>query len=73
MRRKKRERRGLIEQRYLPEDVVSPGFDVVFRDIVCHIVVTERQKVCILIRNSKVAKNYLLFFESLWKRAIKGD
>lgn len=68
---KKREKRSFIEQRYLPEDTVTPAFVIIFNDIVGNIIVTPNQKLCVLIRNKEVAQSYLNYFDMLWKQAVK--
>jgi HTH-type transcriptional regulator, sugar sensing transcriptional regulator len=68
---KKREKRKFIEQRYLSKSVITPAFIMFFNDITGNIIVTETQKLCILIKNKSVAESYKEYFAMLWKQAIK--
>lgn len=68
---KKREARKHAEQRYLPRGIDTPAFIHIFRDYVGIIVVTEKQKTCIVIKNKEVADSYMLYFNLLWKLGRK--
>lgn len=67
---KKREKRMFIEQKYLPEESITPAFLIIFNDVIGNIIVTENQKTCIVIKNKEVAQSYKKYFEMLWKQAI---
>lgn len=64
---KKREPRPYAEQRYLPKGIHTPAFIHIFRDFVGIMVVTEKQKTCIVIKNKEVAESYMQYFNLLWK------
>ncbi len=64
---KKREPRPHAEQRYLPQGIKTPAFIHVFKEYVGIMVVTEKQKLCILIKNKEIANSYLHYFNLLWK------
>ncbi len=64
---KERELRSHAEQRYLPKGVHTPAFVHIFRDYIGIMVVTEKQKTCIVIKNKEVADSYLQYFNLLWK------
>src|SRR3989338_6348154 len=63
---KKREARSHGEQRYLPEGIRTPAFIHIFKEYVGVMVVTEKQKLCILIKNKEIADSYLHYFNLLW-------
>lgn len=64
---KQREPRPHAQQRYLPRGVHTPAFILIVQDYVGIIVVTEKQKTCIVIHNKEVADSYVQYFELLWK------
>ncbi|MEK6981364.1 MAG: helix-turn-helix domain-containing protein [Candidatus Micrarchaeota archaeon] len=64
---KKREPRPYAEQRYLPKNIKTPAFIHIFKEYVAIMVVTEQQKLSILIKNKEVADSYLHYFNLLWK------
>lgn len=64
---KKREPRPYAQQRYLPKDIKTPAFIHIFRDHIGIMVVTEKQKLSILIKNKEVAESYVHYFNLLWK------
>lgn len=64
---KKREARPHARQRYLPKGIHTPAFVHIFRGHTAIIVVTEKQKLCILIKNREVSESYRQYFELLWK------
>ena len=68
---KKREARPHADQRYLPKNVRTPAFIHIFRDYVGIMVVTEKQKLSILVKNKEVADSYLQYFLLLWKLGEK--
>ncbi|MFH0885319.1 MAG: helix-turn-helix domain-containing protein [Candidatus Micrarchaeota archaeon] len=68
---KKREPRPHADQRYLPKNVKTPAFIHIFKDYVGIMVVTEKQKLSILIKNKEVADSYLQYFFLLWKLGKK--
>ena len=70
---KKREPRPHAEQRYLPKGIATPAFIHIFRDHVGIMVVTEKQKLCILIKNREVWDSYIHYFELLWKLGKKTE
>lgn len=70
---KKREARPHAEQRYLPKKIHTPAFIHIFRDYVGIMVVTEEQKICIVIKNKEVADSYKQYFELLWRQAHKTE
>ncbi|HIH43355.1 TPA: hypothetical protein HA246_06960 [Candidatus Woesearchaeota archaeon] len=68
---KKREKRELCEQRYLPKGIATPAWIYFFGDVVGIITVTEEQKICFMIKNKEVAESYLNYFNLIWKQAIR--
>ena len=64
---KNRESRPYSEQKYLPKGIKTPAFIHIFRDHVAIMVVTEQQKLSILIKNREIAQSYLHYFDLLWK------
>lgn len=68
---KTRERRPHADQRYLPRGIATPAFIHIFKGHVAIMVVTERQKLAILIKNKEVEESYLRYFDLLWKVARK--
>lgn len=68
--RKKRKGRPHATYRYLPESVRAPAFIGIYHDTVGIMIVTERQKLCILIRNQEIADSYKEYFEFMWKQSI---
>ncbi len=64
---KKRIERPHAEQRYLPKGIQTPGFIHIVKDRVAIMVVTEKQKTAILIKNKEVAESYLQYFNLIWK------
>ena len=68
---KKREKRKLAEQKYLPKGIVTPSWVLIFNDKVATVIVTEEQKVCFLVQNKEVAKSYIEYFNLLWENAIE--
>jgi sugar-specific transcriptional regulator TrmB len=68
---KTRESRPHAEQRFLPKGVATPAFIHIFGDYVGIMVVTEKQKLSILIKNKEVAESYLQYFDLLWKLGRK--
>lgn len=67
---KEREPRKLIQNKYLPENIITPAFLIIFNNTVGNIIVTENQKTCIVIQNKEVAESYKKYFEMLWKQAV---
>ncbi|MDO8627276.1 MAG: hypothetical protein Q7K42_02320, partial [Candidatus Diapherotrites archaeon] len=67
---KKREKREFAEQRYLPKGINPPGFFYFFKDYVGIIILTEKQKLCLVIKNQEVANSYVDYFNLLWKQSI---
>jgi sugar-specific transcriptional regulator TrmB len=63
---KKRPERPHAEQRYLPEGIHTPGFINIAKDYTAIMVVTEKQKTAILIKNKEVAESYLQYFNLIW-------
>ena len=63
---KKRLERPHAEQRYLPEGIHTPGFINIAKDYTAIMVVTEKQKTAILIKNKEVAESYLRYFNLIW-------
>jgi sugar-specific transcriptional regulator TrmB len=63
---KKRAPRPHAEQRYLPKGIHTPGFIHIVKDYVAIMVVTEKQKTAILIKNKEVAESYLQYFNLIW-------
>lgn len=70
---KKREARPHSEQKYLPKGIHTPAFIHIFDEYVAIMVVTEQQKISILIKNDKVAKSYRQYFDLLWKLGKKAE
>ncbi|MBI5227190.1 hypothetical protein HY988_01260 [Candidatus Micrarchaeota archaeon] len=70
---KKREPRPHVEQRYLPKGIRTPAFMNIFQEYVGIMVVTEKQKLCILIKNKEVAESYFQYFDLLWKLGKKTE
>ena len=64
---KKRELRSHAEQRYLPKLIRTPAFINIFNEYVGIMVVTEKQKLSILIKNKEVADSYIQYFNLIWK------
>ncbi len=69
---KKREKRKYAEQRYLPKGVSPPGFMHFFKDWVGLIILTEKQKLCIAVKNQELADSYVQYFNLLWKQSVPG-
>lgn len=69
---KKREKRVLAQQRYLPKGIVTPSWVLVFNDKVATIIATPEQKVCFLVQNKEVVNSYMQYFNVLWKNAKIG-
>ncbi len=63
---KRRETRTHADQRYLPKGIHTPGFIHIVKDYVAIMVVTEKQKSAILIKNKEVAESYLQYFNLIW-------
>ncbi len=68
---KEREPRKRIQNKYLPENIITPAFLIIFNNVVGNIIVTENQKTCIVIQNKEVAESYKKYFEMLWKNGIR--
>jgi len=68
---KKREKRLLAQQKYLPKGIITPSWVLIFNDKVATVIVTEEQKVCFLVQNKEVANSYAEYFNILWKNAIE--
>ncbi len=68
---KKREKRKLIEQRYLKKGVQTPAFIYIFSDTVGTIIITDNQKACLAVKNKEVSDSYKNYFEILWKDSVK--
>ena len=68
---KAREQRRLMEQRYLPQGIVTPTFIYLFNNTVGIITISSGQKLCFLMENPAVALSYKEYFELMWKRAVK--
>ena len=68
---KNRNKRKYVEQRYLPKGIKTPAFIFIFGDTVGTIVFTKEQKLCFMIKNAVVADSYKIYFNLLWKTAIK--
>lgn len=69
---KKRARRPHAEQRYLPKGIRTPGFVHIAADYVAIMVVTEKQKTAILIKNREVAESYIQYFNLIWNVSRPG-
>ena len=69
---KKRAKRPLVDQRYLPKDISTPAFVYFWGDTVGIIIISDTQKLCFAIKNREVAQSYLQYFELLWKQAERG-
>lgn len=67
---KKRSSRPLVEQRYLPKGLHTPGFVHIVKDYVAIIVVTSNQKTAVLIKNKDVAQSYLEYFKLIWNESM---
>ncbi len=63
---KKRAPRPHAEERYLPKGIHTPGFIHIVKDYVAIMVVTEKQKTAILIKNREVAESYMQYFNLIW-------
>jgi sugar-specific transcriptional regulator TrmB len=63
---KERIERPHAEQRYLPEGIHTPGFISIAKEYTAIMVVTEKQKTAILIKNKEVAESYLRYFNLIW-------
>jgi sugar-specific transcriptional regulator TrmB len=70
---KKREERPHAKQRYLPKGIRTPGFIHIFRDHIAIMVVTENQKLSILIKNKEISDSYKQYFDLLWKNGKKTE
>ena len=68
---KKREKRRLMEQRYLPKGIETPAFVYVFNEKVGTIIISDRQKLCFMIKNKKIADSYKQYFNIMWRIAVK--
>ena len=68
---KKRLKRPHAEQRYLAKGIHTPGFIHIVKDYVAIMVVTEKQKSAILIKNKEVAESYLQYFNLIWNISKK--
>ncbi len=68
---KKRESRPYADQRYLPKGIKTPAFIHIFNDYVGIMVITEHQKLSILIKNREIAQSYLEYFNLLWRLGKK--
>lgn len=68
---KKREKRSKLQQRFLPKGVATPAFIYLFGDTVGTIIISEKQKLCFMIKNREVAESYKQYFELLWNAARK--
>ncbi|MBU0532148.1 hypothetical protein KKB44_01510 [Candidatus Micrarchaeota archaeon] len=64
---KKREKRPHAKQKYLPKGIQTPGFIHIFKDHIAIMVVTEKQKLSILIKNKEISDSYKHYFDLLWK------
>ncbi len=64
---KRRPLRPHAEQRYLQKGIHTPGFIHIVKDYVAIMVVTEKQKTAILIKNKEVAQSYMQYFNLIWK------
>lgn len=62
-----REPRLHAEQRYLPKSIKTPAFIHIFKGHIGIMVVTEKQKLCIFIKNKEVADSYIHYFNLLWQ------
>jgi HTH-type transcriptional regulator, sugar sensing transcriptional regulator len=65
---KKREARPHAKQRYLPKGIHTPAFIHIFQEYVGIMVVTEKQKLSIFIKNKEIADSYQHYFDLLWKQ-----
>ncbi len=63
---KERESRPHAQQRILPKGIHTPGFMHITKEHVAIMVVTEKQKTAILIKNREVAQSYKQYFELIW-------
>lgn len=68
--RKKRRGRPHATYRYLPRSVKASAFNCIYHDKVGIIIVTEKQKLCFLIRNKEIAESYTEYFKLMWKQSI---
>lgn len=68
---KKREKRILAQQRYLPKGIVTPSWVLIFNDKVATVIVTPEQKVCFLVQNKEIVNSYIQYFNILWKESIE--
>ena len=68
---KKREKRPLAQYRYLPKGVHTPANICVSGDRVGTMIITEKQKLCFMIKNKEAAKSYDFYFKLMWDTAIK--
>lgn len=64
---KKRAKRPHAKQKYLPKGIHTPAFVHIFKGHIAIMVVTEKQKLCILIKNKEVSESYQQYFDLLWK------
>lgn len=68
---KKRTGRKMSYYRYMPKNIVTPSWVLIFGDKIATAIVTPEQKVCFLVQNKEVAKSYVQYFNLLWKNAIE--
>jgi len=68
--RKKRTGRPHADYRYLPKTVKASAFIGIYHDKIGIMIVTEKQKLCILISNQEIADSYKQYFEFMWKQSI---
>ncbi len=68
--RKKRHGRPHATYRYLPKSVKASAFICIYHDKVGIIIVTEKQKLCFLIRNQEISGSYREYFKLMWKQSI---
>lgn len=64
-RAKERKKTPLTEVRIMPIDVITPALIDIGKDYVATILFGERP-LCIVIKNKKIYKSYLTYFELLW-------
>ncbi len=69
--RKKRHGRSHATYRYLPKKLKTSAFASIFHDKVGIMIATEKQKLCILIRNQEIADSYREYFRFMWRHSIK--
>jgi hypothetical protein len=65
---KKREKIKYTIVRYLSEDLITPAWILIFRNIVATIHLAEKS-ICLVVEDKNVSLSYMNFFNILWKNS----